>query len=217
MAKEKRGLPQGFGLKVARPDEPVRWGDYVEEEMEARPRERVVEEKVVQMPQPIERPEPAAKVAGFVVFLGFNLTFFPQFVLGYLGMPRRYHVYPDEFQVLNVFSTAGCLEHIEHGHDLPGCVDAPTVGLDSNTLLVGVSGRVRISQRTYLVGSVTPRASGFRPGVSLKTFGIERRAGGHVFQLNFSNSIGSTMAQIARGGANNSDWFMGFNISRKFF
>src|SRR5262245_39364003 len=52
-------------------------------------------------------PEWIAKVSGVLVFLGFNLTFFPQFVLGYLGMPRRYHVYPDEFQVLNVLSTAG--------------------------------------------------------------------------------------------------------------
>jgi cytochrome c oxidase subunit I+III len=43
----------------------------------------------------------------WLVFIGFNLTFFPHFVLGYLGMPRRYHVYPDEFQVLNVMSTAG--------------------------------------------------------------------------------------------------------------
>jgi cytochrome c oxidase subunit 1 len=51
--------------------------------------------------------ETLAKVAAVIVFIGFNLTFFPQFVLGYLGMPRRYHVYPDEFQVLNVFSTAG--------------------------------------------------------------------------------------------------------------
>ena len=42
-----------------------------------------------------------------IIFVGFNLTFFPQFVLGYLGMPRRYHVYPEEFQVLNVMSTAG--------------------------------------------------------------------------------------------------------------
>src|SRR5262249_16600730 len=48
-----------------------------------------------------------AKLAALLVFVGFNLTFFPQFVLGYLGMPRRYHVYPPEFQVLNVFSTAG--------------------------------------------------------------------------------------------------------------
>ena len=39
--------------------------------------------------------------------LGFNLTFFPQFILGYMGMPRRYHVYPEEFQVLHVLSTAG--------------------------------------------------------------------------------------------------------------
>ncbi|HZR82240.1 MAG TPA: cytochrome c oxidase subunit I [Candidatus Binatia bacterium] len=52
-------------------------------------------------------PENLARVAAFLVFIGFNLTFFPQFVLGYLGMPRRYHVYPDEFQVLNVLSTAG--------------------------------------------------------------------------------------------------------------
>jgi cytochrome c oxidase subunit 1 len=52
-------------------------------------------------------PEMWARIAAVIVFLGFNLTFFPQFVLGYLGMPRRYHVYPDEFQVLNVMSSAG--------------------------------------------------------------------------------------------------------------
>ena len=47
------------------------------------------------------------RLAALLVFLGFNLTFFPQFLLGYLGMPRRYHAYPAEFQVLNVLSTAG--------------------------------------------------------------------------------------------------------------
>lgn len=47
------------------------------------------------------------KIAAVVIFFGFNLTFFPQYILGYLGMPRRYHVYPPEFQVLNVMSTAG--------------------------------------------------------------------------------------------------------------
>jgi len=45
--------------------------------------------------------------SALVLFVGFNLTFFPQFILGYLGMPRRYHVYPDEFQVFHVASTAG--------------------------------------------------------------------------------------------------------------
>ena len=52
-------------------------------------------------------PEMWGKLAAVTVFLGFNLTFFPQFILGYLGMPRRYWEYPPEFQVLNVLSTAG--------------------------------------------------------------------------------------------------------------
>jgi cytochrome c oxidase subunit I len=52
-------------------------------------------------------PEPLAKASAVLVFVGFNLTFFPQFLLGYMGMPRRYHAYPEEFQVLNVASTLG--------------------------------------------------------------------------------------------------------------
>jgi cytochrome c oxidase subunit 1 len=52
-------------------------------------------------------PEGWAKLAAMIIFVGFNLTFFPQFILGYLGMPRRYHAYAEEFQVLNVMSTAG--------------------------------------------------------------------------------------------------------------
>jgi len=51
--------------------------------------------------------EGLAKLAALIIFVGFNLTFFPQFILGYLGMPRRYHMYPEEFQVLNVMSSAG--------------------------------------------------------------------------------------------------------------
>jgi cytochrome c oxidase subunit 1 len=52
-------------------------------------------------------PEGWARFSALVIFVGFNLTFFPQFILGYLGMPRRYHAYPEEFQVLNVMSSAG--------------------------------------------------------------------------------------------------------------
>lgn len=52
-------------------------------------------------------PEIWGKLAALTIFIGFNLTFFPQFVLGYLGMPRRYFEYPPEYQVLNVMSTAG--------------------------------------------------------------------------------------------------------------
>ena len=52
-------------------------------------------------------PEGWGRLAALIVFIGFNLTFFPQFILGYLGMPRRYWQYPPEYQVLNVLSTAG--------------------------------------------------------------------------------------------------------------
>ncbi|MGH7790302.1 MAG: cytochrome c oxidase subunit I [Candidatus Binatia bacterium] len=65
-------------------------------------------------------PELPARISAVIVFIGFNLTFFPQFILGYLGMPRRYHVYPDEFQVLNVMSTAGA-SILGIGYLLPLC------------------------------------------------------------------------------------------------
>ena len=48
-----------------------------------------------------------SRISAILVFVGFNLTFFPQFILGYVGMPRRYHAYPEEFQMLNVMSSAG--------------------------------------------------------------------------------------------------------------
>ena len=60
------------------------------------------------------------KFSALTVFVGFNLTFFPQFVLGYLGMPRRYYEYPPEFQVLNVMSTAGA-SILAVGYILPLC------------------------------------------------------------------------------------------------
>jgi cytochrome c oxidase subunit I len=52
-------------------------------------------------------PETWSRIAAVLVFIGFNLTFFPQFLLGMAGMPRRYHTYPPQFQVLNLFSSAG--------------------------------------------------------------------------------------------------------------
>jgi cytochrome c oxidase subunit 1 len=64
--------------------------------------------------------EMLGKLSALLVFVGFNLTFFPQFILGYLGMPRRYYEYPDEFQVLNVMSTAGA-SILAVGYILPLC------------------------------------------------------------------------------------------------
>jgi hypothetical protein len=85
-----------------------------------------------------------------------------------------------------------------------------------DTSFVGLGGRLRISQRVYVVGEVSPRFSGFAPGDPEFAFGLERRAGGHMFQLTFTNSFGGTYGQIARGGLPDAIYF-GFNMGRKFF
>jgi uncharacterized beta barrel domain-containing protein DUF5777 len=90
-------------------------------------------------------------------------------------------------------------------------------GSDNNTLMLGLGGRLRIRPSTYLVGEITPRLTGFEPGVHQMSFGLEGRAGGHLFQLNVSNGFGTTLGQIANGGFTNDNWYIGFNIARKFF
>jgi hypothetical protein len=55
------------------------------------------------------------------------------------------------------------------------------------------------------------------PGTDLGSDAIEKRAGGHLFQLNLSNSFATTLGQIARAADNSHDWYLGFNLSRKFF
>jgi Membrane bound beta barrel domain (DUF5777) len=87
---------------------------------------------------------------------------------------------------------------------------------DNDTFMFGIGGRIRIRPTVYVVGEFIPRV-GFDPGAHHGTFGIEKRAGGHTFQLNFSNGFGTTMGQLARGGTSSDDWYLGFNISRKFF
>jgi hypothetical protein len=87
---------------------------------------------------------------------------------------------------------------------------------DNDTFLFAIGARLRIRPTVYVVGEYIPRA-GYQPGVDNFAFGVEKRAGGHVFQLNFSNGIGTTPGQLARGGTDSDDWYIGFNISRKFF
>ncbi len=87
---------------------------------------------------------------------------------------------------------------------------------DNDTFVIGFGARIRVRPTVYLVGEVLPRI-GNDPGVTQGSFGIEKRAGGHTFQINFSNGFGTTMGQLARGGTGGDDWYLGFNISRKFF
>ena len=86
----------------------------------------------------------------------------------------------------------------------------------NDTWMLGLGARVRVRPTLYVVAELVPR-TGYEPAVNHATFGVEKRAGGHVFQLNFSNGIGTTMGQIARGGTAYDNWHLGFAISRKFF
>jgi hypothetical protein len=93
----------------------------------------------------------------------------------------------------------------------------PFAAGDNNTLMLGLGARLRIRPATYLVAEYTPRLTGYDPNDSQISFALEGRAGGHLFQLNVSNGFGTTLGQLAAGGISNDDWFLGFNLSRKFF
>jgi hypothetical protein len=93
---------------------------------------------------------------------------------------------------------------------------AAASGVIRDTFYVGVGGRVRVMSSTYLVAEVSPRVSGYAPGNAEFGFGIEKRVGGHVFQLNVANAQGITFGQIASGGAPR-NLHLGFNLTRKFF
>ena len=87
---------------------------------------------------------------------------------------------------------------------------------DESTFMVGVGARVRVRPTVFLVAEIVPRVAGFDNGNPHATFGMEKRVGGHGFQLNVSNSLGTTLGQLAQGASEN-NWYIGFNISRNFF
>jgi len=84
------------------------------------------------------------------------------------------------------------------------------------TGFIGLGGRVHVRSSMYLLAEVSPRVGGYAPGPAEYSFALEGRVGYHVFQMNFSNTTGTTFAQIARGGAPHS-LFLGFNLARKFY
>jgi hypothetical protein len=88
---------------------------------------------------------------------------------------------------------------------------------DDTTLVLGFGGRVRVLPSMYLLGEITPRVVGLDNGVDQMSFAIEMRPGGHLFQINVSNGRATTFGQLTSGAISNDRWFLGFNISRKFF
>ena len=93
---------------------------------------------------------------------------------------------------------------------------AALLNIERDTVMVGLGGRVRVSDTVYLVGEVIPRASGYSPDKPAYGFALEKQAGGHMFQLNFNNGQGTTFGQLARGGFADS-LYLGFNLARKFY
>jgi hypothetical protein len=89
---------------------------------------------------------------------------------------------------------------------------------DRNTMVLGLGARLRIAKsKAYVVAEFAPRLGGYDGGSSLMTFGIEKRMGGHSFQLNVSNAFGTTLTQVGHGGPDPKHWHLGFNLSRKFY
>jgi hypothetical protein len=88
---------------------------------------------------------------------------------------------------------------------------------DNSSVLLGVGARIRVRPTVYLALEGVPRVAGYDPGSTQISVGLEKRSGGHIFQLTFTNGFGTTFGQIARGARNTDDWHLGFSISRKFY
>jgi hypothetical protein len=102
-------------------------------------------------------------------------------------------------------------------------------GADNDTVMLGLAARVALGENYALVGEAMPRLAGHEHQDMHVAFAFERRAGGHMFQLNVQNAFGNTLAQVARGGGvihhehgdhgseEGRNWYIGFNLSRKFY
>lgn len=88
---------------------------------------------------------------------------------------------------------------------------------DEHTGMIGLGARMRVTRSMYVMAEVTPRVAGYTPSSNQISFAVESRAGGHLFQIGVSNGFGTTLGQLARGGVDYDQWYLGFNLSRKFF
>jgi hypothetical protein len=103
--------------------------------------------------------------------------------------------------------------HDDHDHDVGLEEDEHSDHQD--TWFAGMGGRLRFSHSGYVTAEYTPRLHGYDPNRGEWGVGIEKRTGGHTLQLNITNSFGTTLGQLARGGSPH-DVYLGFNITRRF-
>jgi hypothetical protein len=88
---------------------------------------------------------------------------------------------------------------------------------DDHSFWLGLGGRLLLGSSTYVAGEWAPVLSGAEGSDNHMSFAIERRKGGHSFQINFSNSFATTLGQVARSYGSSGEWHIGFNITRKFY
>jgi len=103
--------------------------------------------------------------------------------------------------------------HEGHDHDLG--LEEDEHANHQDTWFAGFGGRLRFSGTGYITGEYTPRLHGYDPNSAEWGVAVEKRTGGHTLQLNFTNSFGTTLGQLARGGSPH-DVYLGFNITRRF-
>jgi hypothetical protein len=125
----------------------------------------------------------------------------------------RIAVYASPIVVWNTLTLA--TGHEEHEHEHEGIVTTPVISNEDYTFFTGLGGRFRFLRTAYLVVEYTPRVAGYDPGEHIWGVGIEKYTRGHGFQLNLTNSFGTTYAQVARGGDEH-NIYLGFNITRRF-
>lgn len=113
-------------------------------------------------------------------------------------------------------NTNASLEAITHDHgEDDHSVAAERHEARQNTTSIGLGARGRLHGTTYVAAEIVPRASGYAPGDPAYGVSIEKRVGAHMFSLTFTNTFGTTFAQVARGGAGGT-LYLGFNLGRKF-
>ena len=116
-----------------------------------------------------------------------------------------------------VDNTSASVGAIDHSHDDDKDTHAAGVtSVERSTTYVGLGGRLRMGAASYVAAEIVLRVRGYAPDEPAYGISVERRVGGHTFSLTFTNTFGTTFAQLARGGAANS-LYLGFNLGRKFF
>ena len=103
--------------------------------------------------------------------------------------------------------------HADHDPDLG--LEEDEHANHNDTWYMGFGARLRFSGSGYVTGEYTPRLHGYDPNAAEWGVAVEKRTGGHTLQLNFTNSFGTTLGQLARGGSPH-DIYLGFNITRRF-